>query len=381
MTLLGKLLIVFNLLAAAGFVYLATEDWKGRQTINATAIRWKLPIVGLPLEGPDNFSAEDETPFYIEMAGGFPTETVSKKILELYFQSAPGGDLLGDKAPVPCQLAEVKRVRAKIDTLLKEKDAQGKVDLLKDFLIDQSETYEQRLEIQSLAAAGNAVELEKRLMAMFDAVLTAPQASVSEEAKNKLGETAEPKDIQDKLAKVAESRTKPINVVDRQLKIAQLLVFLNQDSAWQKRVVLVVGLRRYVNAIAVQAVRLRDMSARLEKLIITDQAGYLGQEANLNQLARDRTDLANHESKLKAEKVEQKKKEDDFVGQRETQLKAIQTQLLKIKAEVDENLAKQGQIETRLFEIQREVAITLDEVYQLEADLAARELELLKLKP
>src|ERR1700722_4105291 len=107
MTLLGKLLILFNLLAALGFVYLATQDWKGRQTITAAAVRHKLLLVGLPLEGPDNFSAEDETPFRIEMAGNAQTETISKKIMEGYFQAAPGGDsaaFLSERGPVPCQL-------------------------------------------------------------------------------------------------------------------------------------------------------------------------------------------------------------------------------------------------------------------------------------
>ena len=33
MSLFGKILLVVNLLAAGGFVYLATQDWKGRQTI------------------------------------------------------------------------------------------------------------------------------------------------------------------------------------------------------------------------------------------------------------------------------------------------------------------------------------------------------------
>ena len=39
-------------------------------------------------------------------------------------------------------------------------------------------------------------------------------------------------------------------------------------------------------------------------------------------------------------------------------------------------LARQSTIEAGLFEIQREVAITLDEVYKFEADLAARERKL-----
>jgi hypothetical protein len=385
MSLLGKLLIVFNLLAGCGFLYLATQDWKGRQTIAAGALRHKLPLVGLPFEGPDNFDPEDETPFQIEMAGGVSTQTVSKKILELYFQAAPGGEpttTLGDKAPVPSQLAEIRRVKAKIQTLLGDKSDVEKLALLKDWLIDQSETLDQRQEVQALIKAGNYPEMEKRLIALFDAVL-APPTILPPDAISKLkeDEANDPGKVEQKLAQIGETRTKTLDGVERQVRAAKLLVHLSQDAAWQKRVMLIVGLRRYVNVVAAQAVRFQDMSARLDALLISDQLAYLGQEAVYNQLARDRTELANHQSKLKAEKVEQKNKEDNFIGQRQTQLKKIQTQLLKIKAEVDEALVKQGQIEAGLFEIQREVAITLDEVYQLEAMLAQRERDLFKLNP
>ena len=53
-------------------------------------------------------------------------------------------------------------------------------------------------------------------------------------------------------------------------------------------------------------------------------------------------------------------------------------QLRKIKAEVDAALVNQSQIEAGMFEIQRVVAITLDEIYKLEADLDAREHQLMK---
>ncbi len=50
--------------------------------------------------------------------------------------------------------------------------------------------------------------------------------------------------------------------------------------------------------------------------------------------------------------------------------------MTKLKTEVDAMLAKQTTIEAGLFEIQRDVALTLDMVYQLEADLGARERQL-----
>jgi hypothetical protein len=425
MSLLGKILIFFNLLAAGAFVYFATQDWKGRQTISAAVILFKLPVSGLPFDGPDKFDPEDETLFRLPLAGWYNTETVSKKILDLYFQPVPGGDLLGDKGAVPNQLAEVRRVKAKIEALLKEQAEGDRVALLNRFLIDQSLTYEQRQEVQALVKAGNAPELEKRLSALFDAVLNkltpatsdaklkitdsvigalrnayVPEAVVVRIAplKNKEYDSADQlsqalvdalKDDEvkgydivvldyTKLYQTDANRAKPFDALERETRAAHLLTFLSTDPAWQTRVKAVVGLRRYVSVVALQTSRVRDMGSRLERLIVTEQVAFQAEESVQNQLARDRTDQANRQSKLKREKTEQKTREDDFVGQRKTQLAAIQAQLVKVKAEVDEALADQSRRETILFEVQREVAVTLDEIYRLEAVLAARERDLLK---
>jgi hypothetical protein len=61
MTLFGKILLVFNLLLAAGFVYLATQDWKGRQTISAAGLRHILLVSGLPLDAPAGGSDDPES--------------------------------------------------------------------------------------------------------------------------------------------------------------------------------------------------------------------------------------------------------------------------------------------------------------------------------
>jgi len=127
-----------------------------------------------------------------------------------------------------------------------------------------------------------------------------------------------------------------------------------------------------------QSRRFLEMAERARLAIPIDQGTYLSQERTLMQLAIARTDLANRQADLKGKWIDQEKKEADFVGQRETQLKSLQARLAKIKADVDEMLARQSNIEAALFEVQREVAVTLDEVYRLEAVLEARERELLK---
>src|ERR1700740_1597079 len=135
MRLFGILLIVANLIAGGAFVYFATQDWKGRQTINAAGVRHLLVLQGLPLEGEDLRPDPDgETPFVMELGGGESTKTISKKLLESYFKdqtvSAPPAPVAADPALTPAtgpvvplaanagvvtnQIAEVKRVQGLI---------------------------------------------------------------------------------------------------------------------------------------------------------------------------------------------------------------------------------------------------------------------------
>jgi hypothetical protein len=454
MTLFGKLMLVFNLLAAGGFVYLATQDWKGRQNINAFGLRNLLLVQGLPLDGPTSFSGDDETPFRVDGPGGVPTKTISKKVLDGYFQAAPGqpaagGDaaaatFLGTNAAVPNQIAEVRRVKSKVEEILnKAGSPQEKVRLLTDWLIYQVETYDERLEIMALAATEkvdtteakprvrakneeeikkDADELQKRLFTRFDSVINWPTTASAlstdplPELARVTGELNKLKDDLDKLKaakadkseldakerliddkqkevdaaleqirarnkQLADSRAIPLDESERQMKLVHLLVHLNTDAAWQKRVMMVVGLRNYVPALTAQAVRFADMARQVEKLISTDQSGFLDKVASQAMLSRDGTELVNHQASVTAKLVAQATKEADFLAQRQTQFTDIKNQLTKIKGEVETMLAKQTNVENGLFEIQREVAITLDEVYRLEAVLAARERELFRPLP
>ncbi len=413
MTLFGKILLFFNLLAGGAFAYFAMQDFfgekgkgNGRQAITAAGVRHLLLINGLPVGGekgskpggdgkaapspelddPESLPSdpEAEIPFKIVMAGGFRTETISKKLLETYFQAAGDGGSLGG-GPVPNQLAEVKRVRAKIVDLLGKAEGPAKSTLLAGWLLLQAETFEERVAIQELMAAGTpeaAEAMEKRLLAKFDAVLAAPKPADAE-ATSKLAD-ADAEDAakqKEKIEKVEASRLLPQEESERRARLAHLLVHLDQSAAWQKRVMVVVGLRRFASAIAAQVERFRDMSARVEMLIATDQTSYLAEERSFLRLAIDRTEMSGRQAALKLKWSEQKLKEDNFVAERTTQLNAIKAQLKKMKAEVDELLAKQTTVEAGLFEVQREVAITLDEVYQLELKLEARERDLLRLPP
>ena len=426
MSLFGKILLVFNLLAAGGFTYLAIQDYygekgKGTDEINAAGLRHLLVLNGIPVEGPANFPGDGVTAFVVDGPGGVPTTTASKKLLDTYFQGLGAGsndpNTLFVATAVPNQLAEVARVKARIEEILsKAENPAAKIALLKGWLLYQVETFPQRVEIFALAEpnkedpendnkvraktpdelAKDVEELQRRLMARIDAVIAAPKSleasittpltdgdlagAATDEEKAKL--------VQDRLAKIQESRVVPLDATERTRKLAHLLVHLSPEAAWQKRMLAVVGVRGYLKAVQSQARRLAEMSIQIEHYLDADQRDYFaqingrpgtsdtGEHRGLRQEAEEKTLIANRMSELKAKWVDQAIKEADLLSQRTTQLKELTDQLTKVKTQVDAMLARQSTIEAGLFEIQREVAITLDEVYQFEKELAEREAKL-----
>lgn len=413
MRLFGILLIFANLIAGGAFVYFATQDWKHRQQITAAGVRHILLLQGLPLEG-EGFSADDETRFVVEMGGGESTKTISKKLLESYFRdntaAAPPAPAVGaepapasavsltkDAQVVTNQIAEVERVQKLIKAEL-AKDGlapEGKLTLLKGWLLYQAENFNTRTTYLALLAPtdangqnksdeqkkADAAKLEELLDARFAVVIAKPQAADGP-ASAAPAEGAAPLSDKDKVEKSAAWKTSTVlNEGDRRMRLAHLLVHLDPDPVWQKRVSVVVGLRRYAQAISRQVLAFGDMIKHVELGIPDDQAAFVKQELLFRELATQNSERARAVAEKRLKRVEQKAAADDQVNRESTQLKAVTEQLAKIKAEVDELLVRQSGIEKQLFEIQREVSLTLEEVYRLEELLDATERERFGLPP
>lgn len=388
MTVFGKILLVFNFLLALGFGYLATQDWQRRQTIQAAALRYDLLVQGLPLgaepDAPSSFPADpdDPVPFRVLGVGNIPTVSVSKKLLESYFQAVPGGNLGG--GAVPNQLAEVRRVRSRLEQLLNAaENAQAKVQLLRGWLFFQAETYEEHQAISEWVQQGNIDKLQKMLNERFDAVLQPSQSGATpppltdEELAGKSSKEAAQL-VDERLDQIKQSYAQSLDDSERRMRLAHLLVHLDPSAEWQKRVAAVVGLSRYTLALVAQTRRFEDMSRRMEELLLADQETYLERIRPLQLAARNATELTNRQAALRAKWVEQFRREADAVAQRETQLRELANALARVKEEVDALLVRQHEIENRMFTIRQEVARALEEVYRLEAELVAREKQLLR---
>src|SRR5262245_21678880 len=109
MSILGKLLIVLNLLAAGAFAYLTLENYKLRHALTARALQNDVALVGLPVEAGDAPSGmgSDHVPFHFE-SGGAVIDEISKKDLVKILPK--GGEPFGEGGePIADQTAELKR--------------------------------------------------------------------------------------------------------------------------------------------------------------------------------------------------------------------------------------------------------------------------------
>jgi hypothetical protein len=112
MSILGKVLIVLNLLAAGAFAYFTLENRKVRQDLTRAAIVRHIQLNGEPVEPgtPPAGLDPDDVPFKVDV-NGRPYETLAKKTIAAAVPQ--GGETLGGE-PVYDQTAEVKRVQAKV---------------------------------------------------------------------------------------------------------------------------------------------------------------------------------------------------------------------------------------------------------------------------
>jgi hypothetical protein len=115
MSLLGKLLIVLNLLAAGAFAYLTLENWKVRHNLTTAALSRNVALNGLPVEAPSTpvSVGSDQVPFHMEADGTFIESVAKKDLLKVVPKGdepygASGGETIAD------QTAEVKRLQTKV---------------------------------------------------------------------------------------------------------------------------------------------------------------------------------------------------------------------------------------------------------------------------
>lgn len=401
MSTLGKVLLFLNLLVAAGLVYVSAQNWSKRQEISGIVLRYHLTIQGLPFEAD---SANGGTAkVEISTPAGITIERVSDKLLASQFSGVTGGDVYGDPQTPKAVLDEVNRAERRLVGLIDEQQGDaGKIRYLvggpnaqgiftPGVLLNMAESFEERVAIRRLgypapatpeAAKRNADEARSRIMAKVAALKEAPSAqkmneysSAIEQLKAAIEQNPNDQSARQQLASLSEAGEPPFtrDEADRRRRAALFLMLLDPAADWQKRVMMVTGLKTYAEALNEQIARLTNIARATERAIENDQARFETEYELLKKLALRQDMLVSSQQALVKGLAETQSQDEANKAARQTQLNELNNQLAGLQQQIAAILERQAAAEQALFQLQRKVGDALQDNLNLERKLAQPE--------
>ncbi len=350
MSILGKVLAVLNVLAAALFIFLAAADYGRRQTWTYAVYRLDLDLDGLPVDA-DQRDAD----------GGRAVDKVSDKTMQEMFRSV-GGVPANLPPEERTQLAEVRRVHDKL-----------KQD------IDQSPPPQRLAKARSLVLPLQRTQRDRILMY---------QRFTKEKPDDLLGPEGPFEKAFSEVLAPQSPAGKPWTAADRKAAIAHLLFNLNPDRSafnleslfnlgadteWGERVQVVVGQAALADEVNRQASAVAAMTDEVKTLVDQDRARFearhrqvIGELQVLAQgLANRRTALATATEQLNRHKV--------LLTARQQDLAALRDKLETSRERADKAAKELEKLETRLFKAKQDVGKGLDRTRELEGEIRAIE--------
>ena len=337
MSTFGKILAVFNVLAAIGFLVVASMDYGRQHSWAYSEYRHRLALTGLPVDAEelDTQEPDQELPVVARLTPG---------VLKDVFQGNDGGsnDLGGPE--VKTVLEELERVRQKVTANVNaETDPAKQKQLLKYYLLGLSKTSGERESLRKIVDGDGGIvkglaEVDTRFN---DAKVNA-----------KLG-----------VANRAELRA----------KIAHVLVNVNPTEPWRKRVMVVVGMEAYIDALNRQADSLASMFANIQQLIATDQAAFERHHADLVQVILKESDEL-HKAKVFLDDLTKTAAErKQQVALRQTEKNKYDARLAQARGESQSEVAKLNAIQKDLFGLQQKLVLAMQRNQTLEGELRSLE--------
>jgi hypothetical protein len=326
MATFGKVLAVFNVLAAMGFLVVAGMDYNKRQSWAFSHYTHQLALNGLPLDKDDDTG---------RLPGRSVSDQFGKDAVKLLYGSAGGPATLVDAVRVTAQqFKDVVNNAADVDA----KRAAIAVHLLPEMTRaeDRDEVARELLNLKDAAAADAIVSK------WFDPIVAATAKGDRETRRRAIGD---------------------------------FIYNFEYSNDWHKRAQAILGLEQFVAAAERQTLRLRDMSARDRRMIDEQQRAFVAQyQATLPEL----TILADKLQALEAKLTEQKdlvQKHTALRNARKTEVMTLSNQLSEEKQKAAKELAALEDIQRELFAVQQDWAKAQARNQQLESDLRAKETE------
>ncbi len=331
MSILGKVLIVLNILAAIAFVGLAGLDWGKRQEWSYAVLRQEIALNGLPLD--DKETLPDGTPI---------VSLLSDQTMQDIFRSA-GGISQPLKPEDKTQLAALDRAKTRLlGEIEAVADEPAKRKKIAAILLPLTDTIGERDQL--------AAQIEKQpIEALLGADGPLEQAF------------ARPKD-----ASLDRDR--------RREAIAHVLLnTTDPNSTDYQRALAVVGFEAFAAEAERQGVALRDMAHRV-LLAVNNEAGIF--EAEYNRVVADLRYLADRlvdrQSKL-AEYQDLATRQHALLTKRQTDVSELRAQIDQARQATAASLTELAAEQQRLFDAQRAVAAGVAKNLELEQQIRQQE--------
>jgi hypothetical protein len=420
MSTLGKVLLVINLLAAAGVAYLASQAWAKQQEHNIALAKFGLVEAGFPLESGKTVNMSDpdaKVPFGLPTTGGRTADSVRVKVLQEYFAGAKGEYTAA--TPPSSVVDEVTEIKKNFEA--KVSGAGGNPAQKLAFLIGTvgengrltpgplmllADDYEERQIFRSwLDTAAKDPAQADALFGYASSTMTRKFNEVTEKANDATANAhhqaiLDAKAAKDKafddLGKAAIDQQNQMNVaylqavdalnkavanpnsastsdLERRRKAGALFICLDLSASAQKRAALVLGMKGYTAGVYDRVARLRSMPERYERAIESELAQFvLTYERRLNA-AKDIDRLLVKQQTNRTALDESDAHLTKMVETRTTQRDTAKAQADALKLKVDAASAVQAGVEQEVFRLQKLVGALLVENFELEDKLLQAE--------
>lgn len=334
MSLFGKILAVLNVLAAIGFLALATMDYNRRSAWSQGHFHRELQLHGLPVDKDDPAFRIPGEAIVVDMSTGS--------------MKAVFGDPNFPKTQSEAVQAALADLKTKYDAAANPAE---KAKIVQMYLVP----------LQSRVDAREAVR-QRTLTAKDAAAVDALFADLEGEFQRAFS--------------VQRPDGGKRDYIERRRSIADLLVNIDRGAQWRDYVQKVVGIEEYTQAVARQARHLDDMSARYEAMIADDREHFVRRyQAEMPELIALNAKLAEYQVKVDAQRklladhqTQRNARRDDANGSKDYE-KRIEAQT-KLAAE---ELAKLIDLQNRLFALQQEFALTMAANAKLEQEIRAKD--------
>jgi hypothetical protein len=339
MSTLGKILAVFNILAAIGFVYLVAADWGRRQGWAYTVLLYDLRMRGIPVDAEEDNRVEQRK--WVELA---------EPALPDIFKGVPGNQ-------VTTQEEEVGNVKTALTKELVALQGDPKRKKLAAILIPLATTSGARDRLaRQIATEATDLLMDERgpFQQAFSRIPAGkePDREVKRQAIAELLFGLATKDSADAWAVVDVPNPDP-NKPPQQNQMMRCTRDTPPDPAWLQRVVTIVGTHEFAMAANRQALALREMITPVRVAMAGDLGAFVDQHNTLTKILRQLSaELTDRRADLAARTAEMAKHQG-IVASRKTDLDTLKDQLEETRKVVVAALNAQHALEDRLFQASR----------------------------